>query len=191
MKVQNFIDDFKSKKVKNTQIAPNAVSEYIKKTLEVKETLSFMEKRVLAETVVNENTKEVDGVLKHDSISAYVSFVIGTIAAHTNLEFGDDPIADYDLLIENGLLMPIIDTFREDYTECDVLLKMALSDKLSDNNINVFMGKFLNGILNRLDAVGEVLKDKLGDINLKDILGANFKEEDIAKLSGFLDTYKK
>ena len=191
MKVQNFIDDFKSKKVKNTQIAPNAVSEYIKKTLEVKETLSFMEKRVLAETVVNENTKEVDGVLKHDSISAYVSFVIGTIAAHTNLEFGDDPIADYDLLIENGLLMPIIDTFREDYTECDVLLKMALSDKLSDNNINVFMDKFLNGILNRLDAVGEVLKDKLGDINLKDILGANFKEEDIAKLSGFLDTYKK
>lgn len=191
MKVNEFIENFKTKKIMNTQIAPNAVSEHIKKELEVKTYLPFRIKREIVEMVVNKNIKEVDGIKKSDSIDAYIGFVVAMLSAHTVLEFGADPVADYDLLAESGLLPQIIAEFKESYDECDVLLKMALAMKLEDNNINVLVGKFLNNLSQKLDSAGDVLKDKLGDFNLQDILGANFKQEDLAKLSSFLDKYNK
>ena len=61
---------------------------------------------------------------------------------------------------------------------------------MEDNNTNVIIGKFLNSILNKLDSVGEALKDKFDNIDVKDILGTTFKEEDLAALSSFLDKLK-
>lgn len=188
MLVKQFVDDFKSKNIINTHIAPNAVSDYLKKELEIKTYIPFMEKREIAEIVVGQNTKEVDGVKKNDSIGQYISFLVAMLTAHTCLEF-DDPIADYDILAESGLLPLIIEEFKESYNECEIILKMALAMELEDNNINVIVGRFLNGILAKLDGVGDVLKDKLGDFDLKDILGADFKQEDLAKLTGFLNKY--
>ena len=68
---------------------------------------------------------------------------------------------------------------------------MELASKLEDNNINVLVGKFLNDILNKLDDFGDMLKDKFGDIDVNDFLSNNFKEEDLAKLTSFLDIYNK
>jgi hypothetical protein len=65
---------------------------------------------------------------------------------------------------------------------------MALAMELEDNNTNVLVGKFLNGILSKLDGVGEFLKDKLENLDIKDILG-DFKKEDLAKLKGFLNKF--
>ena len=191
MVIKEFVENFKAKKVMNTQIAPNAVGEYLKKELEIKTYLPFRTKREIVELVVAQNTKEVDGIKKNDSINQYISFVVAMISAHTALEFGDDPVADYDLLAESGLLPQIITEFKESYDECDILLKMALAMELEDNNINVIVGKFLNGILQRLDGAGEFLKDKIGNINLNDIFGADFKKEDLAKLTSFLNRYNK
>lgn len=191
MLVKNFIENFKSKKVMNTQIAPNAISDHIKKELEVKTYLPFRIKREVVEMVVNQNIKEVDGVKKSDSINQYISFIVAMLTSHTNLEFGDDPVTDYDLLAESGLLPQIIAEFQESYNECDILLKMALAMELEDNSLNVLVGKFLDNILKRLDIVGEVLKDKLGDFDIKSILGEDFNNENLAKLKGFLDKYNK
>lgn len=191
MKILDFINGFKEKKVMNTQINPNAVSEYIKKELEVKTYIPFRTKREIAEMVVAQNTEWVDGIKRNDSINQYVGFVVAMLTAHTNLEFSDDPVADYDLLAESGLLPQIITEFKESYDECDIILKMALAMGLEDNNINVSVARFLDGILKRLDNVGEVLKGQLGNIDIKDILGANFNKEDLAHLKGFLDKYNK
>lgn len=191
MKVQEFVQGFKDKKVMNTQIAPNAVEEYIKKTLEVREYVPFKEKRAIVELLVLKNIEVVDGVKKHDAISGYVSFVSAMLVAHTNLELGENPVADYDVLSENKLLAPIIETFRESYNECDVLLKMALASELEDNNVNMLFGRFLNGILERLDTVGEVIKSTIGEVDINSILGEKFNQEDINKLKGFLDKYNK
>ena len=92
---------------------------------------------------------------------------------------------------ESGLLAPIIDTFKTDYSECDVLLKMALADELEDNNVNNAFGKFLNGILYRLDAVGEYIKSAMDGVDINSILGESFNQEDLAKLSSFIDKYNK
>lgn len=188
MNVKTFIEEFQAKRIQNTKVDNTIVGEYIKETLEVKEYIPFKTKRDVVEMIVDQNTYEIDGVLKNDPIAQYISFIAAMLSIHTNLEL-EDPIEAYDLLSESGLLMPVIDTFRNDYNDCDVLLKMALGAKLEDNNINIVVGKFLNGILEKLDVVVDGVKDAFGDLNLNDILGKNFNVEDLAKLSSFLDKY--
>lgn len=189
MKIEQFLKDFKENKIQNTKIDEHAVSKYLKKTLEIKTYIPFRQKREIAEMVVAQNTKEIDGIKKHDSINAYISFVVAMLSAHTNFEFSEDPVADYDLLSESGLLPVIIEEFRMDYDECDILLKMALAMELEDNNINVMVGKFLNSLPDKLDGVGDILKGFFANIDLSSILGADFKPEDLAKLSSFLNKY--
>ena len=191
MKIIDFVQGFKDKKIMNTKVDTDAVGKYIKETLEVREYVPFKEKRAIVELIVLNNIKVVDGVKKNDSISQYISFITAMLTAHTNLEFSEDPVADYDILSESGLLTPIIDTFKTDYSECDVLLKMARANELEDNNVNIVFGKFLNSILYRLDVIGEYIKSSVDGVDIKSILGESFNQEDLAKLSSFLDKYNK
>lgn len=172
MKVIDFVQCFIDKKVMNTKIEPDAVGKYIKETLEVKEYIPFNTKRKIVDKVVKQNIEIVDGVKKNDPISQYLSFVIAMLMSHTNLEISDNPVDDYDELSRNGLLTQIIETFKTDYNECDVLLKMTLASELEDNNMSFVVSRFLNGIL-----------EKLGSFNLNGLI----KEEDMAKINGLLD----
>ena len=79
--IKEFVDGFKSKKIINTHIAPNAVAEYIKKELEVKDYVPFAEKRELCANVLNAcNTKDGNGLVKVDSVSRYILFTIAIIS---------------------------------------------------------------------------------------------------------------
>ena len=191
MKISEFVQDFKDKKIMNTKINENAVGEYIAKTLEIKGYLPFSFKREIVEMVVRENITVVNGIKKSDAISQYVSFITAMLKAHTNLEFSENPIKDYDALAESGLLAPVIEMFKASYDECDILLKMALAAELEDNNVNALVAKFLDGVLDRMDDVIWALEDKLGDVELSDIFAESFKQEDLAKLSAFLSKYTK
>jgi hypothetical protein len=186
MKITEFVEAFRKQKF-NVQVNPNAIGEYIKKTLEVKTYLPFAEKRHIVEMVVDKNTEEIDGVWKNDQIGQYVSFIVAMLHSHTSLEFSDNPVDDYDTLSEMSLLMPIIETFRADYNDCETLLRMETTAKLEDNNINMLVGKFLYGLSEKLD----VLLDNLGNISVADMFGGKFNEEDLAKLSSFLNKYNK
>lgn len=190
MKINEFIEKYKNAKVQNTKVNPNAVSEYLQKELEIKSYISFRDKRKISEMIVEQNISEKDGIKKYDSINAYIGLVVATISIHTNLEFGADPVADYDLLAESGLLPKIIAEFQQDYNECDVILKMALAMELEDNNVNLLVGHFLDNIIKKLDGFGETLNEKLKDLDLKDVFGADFNREDLNKLSRFLDKLK-
>lgn len=190
MTIQNFIENYGNAKVLNTKINPNAVSEYLRKELEIKTYIPFREKRKIAEMIVAQNIKEVDGIKKYDDIDGYVSFIVASLKIHTNLEFSSDPIADYDTLAENGLLPQIIAEFQGSHDEIDLLRKMALEMELEDNNVNALVGRFLNKISGLLDGVLDTFKDKFEDFDLKDVLGGDFKQEDIAQLMGFLDKIK-
>lgn len=190
MKITEFIQDFKDKKIMNTKINPDAVSKYIKETLQVKKYIPFRDKRIIAEEIINKNTKKIDGIKINDSINQYMSFVVAMIAAHTNLEFSEDPVVDYDLLAESGLLSQIIAEFQESYNECDIILKMALASELESNNINFLVGNFLNHILKILDGVSDKINRIIEDVDVKEFL-EDFKGEDLAKLNSFLDRYNK
>ena len=187
--VKDFIENFKAKKITNTKVAPNAVGDYLRKELEIKTYLPFRTKRTIVETVVSQNIEWVDGIKKTDVMNEYVGFIVAVLSAYTNLEWSDDPVVDYDLLAESGLLPLIIKELEAEYGECEVLLKMARASELEDNNLEAIVGRFLNGILDRLDGVGDLLKGMLGDLNIQDVLGGSFNEEDLTKLKGFLDKY--
>lgn len=189
MKVTEFIENFKTARIQNSKVNPNAVSEYITKELEIKGYIPFREKRRIAEMIVEQNISFVDGIKKYDDINGYVSLVVASIAAHTALQFDEDPVEDYDLLAESGLLTQIIAEFQGSHEEIGILLKMAVASELEDNNVNVLVGHFLDGVLHKIDGVSEVLKVKIENLDVKDLLG-DIKQEDLAKLSGLLDKLK-
>lgn len=189
--VKTFVEEFKTKKIKNSTAMPNAVGDYVNKTLEIKTYLPFLTKRSIVNSLVSGNIEEVDGVKKVDSISQYISFVVAAITAHTNLEFDTTDIyGDYDLLAESGLLPYIIAEFKTSYDELDILLKMAIADEMATNNLNAIIGKFLNGVLGKLDGVVDAAKAFAEKADLSKILGEDFKKEDITKLIGFVDKLK-
>lgn len=191
MKITEFVENFKNAKVQNTKINPDVVGEWIRKNLEIKTYIPFRKKREIAEVVVAQNIDVVDGIKKYDSIDGYVSFVVASVMAHTSLEFSSDPVADYDLLVESGLLMNIISEFEGSHKELDIVTKMVLDIELEDNNVNVAISRFLNKILEKLDGVSEVLKGKLEDLDLEDILGIDISEENLTKLKRVLNKYNK
>lgn len=191
MTIREFIEAYKAKKFMNTKQGVDERNEWIRKKLEIQSYIPFRVKREIAEMIINANIKEVDGIKRYDSIDAYVGFVVASITAHTNLKFEDDPVADYDLLAESGLLPQVIAEFQESHNEIDILLKMALASELEGNNVNILVGKFLHNILQMLDGVGETLKEKLEKLDLKDVLGSDIKPKDMAKLQSFLDRWNK
>lgn len=192
MKVNDFVQEFKNKKIINNKINDHAVSDYIQETLAIKTYIPFKTKREIVEMIAEKSIIEVDGVKLHDSINAYIIFVVAMLSSHTVLEFDmKDPISDYDLLAENGLLPQIIAEFQNSYNECDVLLKMTIAMKLEDNNMNILFGKFLNGILERLDIVGKLVQESISGVDIKEIVGEVFNQEDLNKLKCFLDKYTR
>lgn len=190
MKVVDFCDAYKAKRFMVTKNGTDEKSEWLRKELEIRTYIPFMEKRKIAEMIVAQNMREVDGIKKYDDISSYVSLIVASIIAHTNLEFDADPIADYDLLAESGLLGEIIAEFQGSHEEIDLLLHMTLDMELEDNEINSIVGRFLNKISEVLDGVAGTLKDKLENFDLKDFLDADIKLEDLTKLTGLLDKLK-
>ncbi len=74
------------------------------------ETTDEKMKRALVETVVLQNIKLVDGIKKIDPINEYIGFIVAILSVHTNLEFSQDPIADYDLIaeIKKSVNIPVI-----------------------------------------------------------------------------------
>ena len=181
--VQEFCNEFIEKKIANNKINPNAVEDFIRSKLEIKEYLPFSTKREIVELVVNSVVREEDGVKKVDSIAQFLSFITSMLISHTNLDIVNAE-EDYDALSKCGLLEPIVSLFERDYAQCEALLKAAIADELADNSLNVIVGKFLNGILGGIS-------DMVKGLDLSKLLGANIKEEDIAKILGFVDKYNK
>lgn len=188
--IKTFVDAYKSKRFMNTKQGVDERVEWIRSELEIKTYIPFREKRKIAEMIVAQNTEEVDGIKKYDSIDGYVALIVASMMAHTNLQFSTDPVADYDLLAESGLLPQIIAQFQGSHDEIDLLRKMALEMELEDNSTNALIGRFLNKISVLLDGVVDAVKDKFGDFNLSDVLGGDFNKEDIGQLMGLLDKIK-
>ena len=188
--VKNFVNEFIEKKITNNKINTHAVEDYITSKLDIIEYLPFNKKREIVEMLVDSIIVEEDGVKRADGIAQFLAFIVAMVASHTSLVFGDQPAEDYDALSQCGLLEHVVAMFKKDFDECDVLLKIAIADALADNNLNVIIGKFLNGILGKLDGVVDIVKSVTGNLDLSKLLGIDIKEEDIAKFIGFIDKLK-
>lgn len=185
--VKDFVNEFIEKKITNNKINPDAVKTFIRQRLAITEYIPFNTKRDIVEMIVDQVVTEEDGVKRVDGISQFLAFIVAMVASHTTLVFSDNPAEDYDALSQCGLLEHIVAMFKKDFDECDVLLKIAIADELADNNLNVVVSKFLNGILGQLDGVSNMLKT----LDVSKLLGVNINEEEKAKILGFVDKFIK
>lgn len=187
--VKDFVQEVSGKRFMNTQAGVDEKIQYFKDRLEIKTYLPFREKRKIAEMIVAQNMTEVDGIKKVDSVNQYIGFVVAMLTAHTAIEFGEDPVSDYDALAESGLLSQIIMCFKESYDESDIVLKMVLAMELEDNSVNALVGRFLNGLSDKLGGIGDALKNKVEGFDMSKLFG-DIKQEDLTQLVGFMNKLK-
>ncbi len=189
MKVAEFINEFKTKKIMNTTINPNAVSEYIKKELAVKDYLPFAEKREICARVLEIcNKKDINGLVKVDSVSRYIVFTLLIISKYTNLEFSSgkdkelDSLDEYDMLCQADLLNPILDVIGTEYNTCNNILNMMMTDVIANNNnIENVLGNTTKKLLEIVDSFVDVLSDKVESLNL------DLNQIDIDKYKGLIE----
>ena len=189
MKVVEFVEKFKNDKVTNSKVAPNAVSDYLKKELEIKDYVPFVEKQSIAQVVLESCANMKEGVITVDSIQKYIIFTMMILSTYTNLEFdGDEDLESYDALCsyhieDRTLLDEIVKTFEKEYVRCNDLLNMMTADLIAENNIEKQIGRFLSGISKKIDSLGDSLIDKLGNFNI------DLDQLDIDKLSDIISKF--
>ena len=191
MLVKDFINEFKNKRIQNSKVTPNGVEDFIAEKIKVVHYIPFTKKREIVASVIEKSITEEYGIKHVDNISQSIGFIMAMLMSYTNLEFSDNPIDDYDALSEAGVLEVIVSTFKKEYDECGVLLKMMIAEELEGNSINAIIARFLNGILDRLDGVLDLAKGFVGENTINDIFGDKLKEEDITKVLSFIDKLGK
>jgi hypothetical protein len=161
----------------------------IAKEIEAVPYIGIIQKKQLAELVLEGCVYEVNGQVRIDSVDRYILFAIAVISVHTNLEFDYEDnmaISDYDLLCESGLLIKVIDTFKDDYASCQEILNMMTSDKLQESlTLEQTVYKFLDEIAESLDSTLNKVAEQLNLDSLKDL---NLKQTDLLK---FLNSFNQ
>lgn len=179
MKVNEFVQKVSENKARLYNKADkNALSNFIKQTLEVKDYISIKEKKQLVEDIVDETIMYENGLLKFNGIDQYIVYAMKCIEAYTNLELSDDIENDYDELSKIGLLEAITSTFAEEYKTLLTLLQMQCDYTLMDNSITSKVGIFLTHLSSTINKLSDSIKDF-------DINKLNIDKKDIEKLQNF------
>lgn len=167
MKIKEFVEIMEANKSKlYSKTDANAMSNFIKKTLEVKEYLPLQEKRNLIAQIIDASIIYENSMYKFDEIDKYVHLVMLSIATYTNIELSDDIEDDYDELCRSGLLTMIVDSFKDEYKSVMMLLDMQCNYILADNALGAKFGTFIEGLSKNINSLADVLKTKIENINL-------------------------
>lgn len=193
MKITEFIQGFKDKKIMNTKVDSDAVSKYIKETLQVKKYIPFVEKRELCKRVLDAcNSLDENGLVKVDSVSRYIIFTITILSTYTNLEFSSgedtefDSLDEYDMLCQVDLLNPILEVISTEYATCNNMLNMMMDDIIANNNtVEAVLGHALSKVSDSIDGLIDAFANKVEEMNL------DLSQIDIDKFKGILDVLPK
>lgn len=167
MKIEKFVEIMEANKGKiYSKTNANAMSDFIKKTLEVKDYLPLQEKKDLISKIIDSSIIYENSMYKFDEIDKYVHLVMLSIAVYTNIELSDDIENDYDELCRSGLLTMIVDSFKDEYKSVMMLLDMQCNYILADNALGAKIGAFVESLGKNLDSLATVLKTKVEKMNL-------------------------
>lgn len=172
---------------KNKMLKADQLQGILKKRLDVKEYISIKDKKELVNNIVNECILYEDGIFKFNDIDKYVCFTMRVIEAYTNLELSEDLEIDYDLLCESKLLDAVINTFKKEYDDVNILLQMQCDYVLSSNTIEAQFGRLFDGISDKLDVFVNTLANKVDDFDMSNL---PINSEDLTKLMNFINIQK-
>ena len=193
MKINEFVETYKAKRFINTKNSVDERVEYIKSTLEVKKYIPFADKRELCSAVIETCCTKKNGLVEVDSVSRYIAFTIAVISAYTNLEFSSDgeydPLDEYDMLCEHGLLNPILAIIGDEYDTCNSILNMMMDDVVTNNNtVEAVLGHNLGKVSDSIDDLISAFADKVKEMEL-DLGQIDIDKFD--KLKGLFDLFPK
>jgi hypothetical protein len=172
---------------KYKMMKPEQLQEVLKKKLEVKEYIGFATKRNLVSAIVNECVLYENGMFKFNDIDKYVCFTMRVIGAYTNLELDNDMEADYDMLCESNMLEFVINTFKKEYDDMNILLQMQCDYVLSNNSIGSQVGRFLDEILEKIDVLVNAFASKVDGFDFSNL---PVSSEDLNKLMQLINMQK-
>lgn len=172
---------------KNKMLKADQVQALLKKHLEVKEYISIKAKKDLVDAIVNECILYENGLFKFNDIDKYICFTMRIIEVYTNLELSDDLEEDYDLLCESKLLDTVIDTFKKEYDEVNILLQMKCEYVLSGNSLESQVGRFFDSILEHLDVLVGALANKVDGFDFSNL---PIDSENLGKLMQLINVKK-
>ena len=157
MKIREFI--MRNRKYEGKQ--EDKIAE-IMKEIELKNYIPISTKLTLIDKLADMLiVKNEDGFGTYDSAARYIYFTLMSIQVYTNLEFSfNDNVGnnnklditelcnEYDLLMENGWLFPIIEAIGNDYKDFNSLLNMKWDERLTQMNsseavVNRVLGSML------------------------------------------------
>lgn len=188
--VKSFVEKYEK------QLSDVEKNSYLKNNLKVEKYLSYSDKVLLAERIVNGSSYAIvkeDGVLnktdkiKINSPMRYILFVMTIIDKYTNITVNfNDVMPEFDYLNKNGLFEIIFNKIGDrEIGEFNTVVEMVLDDFMANkyefkNYVSEILSKFhalmqqgyplVSNIVNKLD---------------------NMSEEDMKKLSGVLGKFKK
>ena len=168
MTIREFIDYMK--KSTNRTTKEDQVASLMNRALEPKAYLGIKEKRLLIDKIVDKTIYYDNGIFKFDEIDRYMYFTMYTIEAYTNIELSNDVVADFDELSASKLLPAVICLIQQEFDDVNLFLQMQCGYILNGNSIEAQLGRFLNGILEKLDNVETGLSKYLKNININELL---------------------
>ena len=177
MRVQELVDIARSQK--NQMLKPEQLQTVLKKELEVKEYIGIKDKKELINSIISECILYSNGVYKFDEIEKYICFTMKTIEAYTNLELSDDMEADYDVLCEEGLLDTVIGCFKSEYDAVSILLQMRTDYFLSENTIQVQIGRIADELLEKIQDMASNIMNSMENFDLSKL---PIKKDDLEEL---------
>ena len=185
MKIEEFVKIMEANKGKiYSKTNANAMSDFIKKTLEVKDYLPLQEKKDLISKIIDSSIIYENSMYKFDEIDKYVHLVMLSIAVYTNIELSDDIENDYDELCRSGLLTMIVDSFKDEYKSVMMLLDMQCNYILADNAIGAKIGAFIEGLSKNINSLADVLKTKVESMNF------DMSDMDLNNIQSLLEKFK-
>lgn len=185
MKVQELVEFISNPK--NKVLKVDQLQIILKKELEIKEYISIKEKKQLVKNIIDTCILYEDGVYKFDDTDKYICFIMKTIEAYTNIELSEDIEDDYDILCRAKILEIVIDTFKKEYEEVNVLLQMKCDYILSGNNIESQVGRFLDTLMNAVNNIVNVISEKIDNFDMSE---PPIDKDDLSKLMSFIDIQK-
>jgi len=184
MRVQELINFINENKNLNEEQIKAKTAKYIN----TKKYISVKDKKQIVESVVDDCIMYKDGVFTFNEFDKYITFIMYTIKAYTDIELSDDIENDYDMLCENNILNIVVETFKNEYDEINIILNMKCDDVLNQNNIESQLGRFLNLISEKVDILAGVLSAKIENLNIDNL---PISIEDMELVNRFLNINKK
>jgi hypothetical protein len=152
----------------------NENGEYNSNPIEVKPYISWIEKKILCEQVIDGCMEEnTNGIVSCDFSMKQLIKDLKIVSAYSGIEFEDEVVNDYDFLIQNGILKNIKSRINRDELDfIDEMINCGIKQKIEiDNSLSNIIASKLQVLIERFPTdkqIKSLSKSLVKDINKMD-----------------------